>query len=218
MNIISRKVAMTQNLMKYFTGKPCRKGHISERYTRNWNCIACVAIRPSGAQYVAKYYQSRRKRVIDMLGGVCAHCGLLNTNILHVDHKNGGGTIARTKSSRIVFDDILTRGLIEQYQLLCPNCNWVKRTTNNEVVSRNPNNYWIRLRKRIFDSFGNQCTKCGNSDTRCLQLDHKNGGGTKESKLIGPAGVYRKALKEPNNYQILCANCNWEKEILQGSR
>lgn len=39
--IITRKEAMEQGLARYFTGKPCKKGHISERFASNSTCITC---------------------------------------------------------------------------------------------------------------------------------------------------------------------------------
>jgi 5-methylcytosine-specific restriction endonuclease McrA len=42
--IISRKDARENRLNKFFTGKPCKYGHISERYTRNNNCVECALI------------------------------------------------------------------------------------------------------------------------------------------------------------------------------
>jgi hypothetical protein len=42
MEIISRAEAEERGLVRYFTGKPCKKhGHIAERQTGNGNCIAC---------------------------------------------------------------------------------------------------------------------------------------------------------------------------------
>ena len=40
MEIITRKEAKEQGLKKYFTGKPCPRGHISERYMSG-RCVAC---------------------------------------------------------------------------------------------------------------------------------------------------------------------------------
>jgi len=44
MEIISRRNAIIQKLTKYYTGKACPNGHISERYVANYNCIACNEI------------------------------------------------------------------------------------------------------------------------------------------------------------------------------
>lgn len=57
---------------------------------------------------------------------------------------------------------------------------------------------------------------CQVTDIRCLQLDHINGGGNKEIKLLGgtPAMVdkyYNNPDLAKRRVQVLCANCNWTK-------
>lgn len=39
---IYRKMARAQGLPRFNTGQPCRHGHMSDRYTRSGNCIACL--------------------------------------------------------------------------------------------------------------------------------------------------------------------------------
>lgn len=41
MDIISRKNAREQNLTFYFTGKPCKRGHIDQRYVSTSDCVTC---------------------------------------------------------------------------------------------------------------------------------------------------------------------------------
>jgi hypothetical protein len=41
MKIISRKDAKSQSLKYYFTGKPCKHGHIDKRDTRSGGCYEC---------------------------------------------------------------------------------------------------------------------------------------------------------------------------------
>lgn len=41
MKIVSRNQALETTLPRYFTGVPCRNGHISERYTVNHTCVEC---------------------------------------------------------------------------------------------------------------------------------------------------------------------------------
>jgi len=43
MHVIKRNDAAAMGLSKYSTGKPCGKGHDSERYTTSGQCIACLA-------------------------------------------------------------------------------------------------------------------------------------------------------------------------------
>lgn len=42
MEIITRKEAMERGLNKYFTGNPCKYGHIEERYTISKGCTRCA--------------------------------------------------------------------------------------------------------------------------------------------------------------------------------
>lgn len=44
MEVINRKEAKEQGLSKYFTGKPCKHGHISSRTTVNGICDKCTAL------------------------------------------------------------------------------------------------------------------------------------------------------------------------------
>lgn len=41
MQIISRSESKLQNLIRYFTGVPCKYGHIAERKTKNADCLTC---------------------------------------------------------------------------------------------------------------------------------------------------------------------------------
>lgn len=65
MEIIPRSQAKAFNLKKYYTGKPCTKGHIAERYTGPGSCCACVAER-NGAQYDIR--RSEQSEVTGALG------------------------------------------------------------------------------------------------------------------------------------------------------
>ena len=40
--IISYSQAKSQGLKRYFTGKPCRRGHVVERYAAGGHCLACA--------------------------------------------------------------------------------------------------------------------------------------------------------------------------------
>ena len=69
-----------------------------------------------------------------------------------------------------------------------------------------------RLLEKVLDQYGRKCGRCGfDSDIRILQLDHINGGGNQERRKIGTRGIRRKALENPEQYQLLCPNCNWIK-------
>lgn len=43
MKIITRKEAIEKGLKRFFTGKPCYRGHVSERLVSNRTCLQCHA-------------------------------------------------------------------------------------------------------------------------------------------------------------------------------
>lgn len=79
--------------------------------------------------------------------------------------------------------------------------------------------YRKKLRTTIINLLGGKCVKCGESDWRCLQIDHIHGGGNKErkKKFLKDYGNYlryvlRQVKAGSKDYQLLCANCNWKKK------
>lgn len=60
MQIISKSEAVILGLKKYFTGKPCKQGHISEKYTNKSTCVECLRL--SSALRIDKKRESDKKR------------------------------------------------------------------------------------------------------------------------------------------------------------
>lgn len=62
MEIISCKEAKAKGLKRYFTGKPCKRGHVAERYTATGNCLQCDNERPVSVNHRSickKWYENR---------------------------------------------------------------------------------------------------------------------------------------------------------------
>ena len=81
-----------------------------------------------------KYNHNLRQKVIDFLGGKCKRCGFKDIRALQVDHINGGGyqemkNLSAKQRYKLV---LATTG--GKYQLLCANCNWIKRFEDKEVM------------------------------------------------------------------------------------
>ena len=38
---VSREEAAQRGLSRFYTGKPCKAGHVAERYVSNKNCVEC---------------------------------------------------------------------------------------------------------------------------------------------------------------------------------
>lgn len=65
MNLITRKQAKEKNLTRYFTGKPCIYGHISQRQTASGRCVTCNNILGKTPEYREKrriFEQSESQR------------------------------------------------------------------------------------------------------------------------------------------------------------
>ena len=63
MEIVKRQEAQTKQLVRYFTGIPCKHGHVSERYTKNRCCIKCneIDVKQSSIKHKEKRRAYRKK-------------------------------------------------------------------------------------------------------------------------------------------------------------
>ncbi len=91
---------------------------------------------------------------------------------------------------------------------------WKGGVSNKEYLRE----YERKIRRSAIEALGGKCARCGFSDKRALQIDHINGGGSKERKVLGFSGrfhlhVLRSFVAKENRYQLLCANCNWIKRV-----
>lgn len=93
--------------------------------------------------YFAKWKKENnrkwRKLLIEQMGGKCCQCGFSDIRALQIDHINGGGHKERDNAHHYgngsfwkkVLESVMNNE--GKYQLLCANCNWIKKYTNNEV-------------------------------------------------------------------------------------
>ena len=85
---------------------------------------------------------------------------------------------------------------------------------NKEIYLARARRTQANLKKRILDSYGTECACCGEDEPTFLELDHINGGGTAHRKEIGGGSHYWAWIIRnnfPEEYQILCSNCNTGK-------
>jgi hypothetical protein len=65
MDIITKKEAYARGLKRYFTGKPCMRGHISER-SLGGTCIECRPYMPSvGRKHAPQTTPKRQQKSVD---------------------------------------------------------------------------------------------------------------------------------------------------------
>lgn len=66
MDIISRSEAKARSLKYYFTGRPCKHGHIAPKFTSRGWCVECanLAMKDKGRkEYDREYYESNKDRI-----------------------------------------------------------------------------------------------------------------------------------------------------------
>lgn len=97
----------------------------------NWSKLHRERVNASNRELI----KAARSLVLAKYDHKCSRCGFSDERALQVDHVVGDG--AEEKKSRHsigeaayykkVFDDV-----VGKYQLLCANCNWIKRVENEE--------------------------------------------------------------------------------------
>ena len=81
-----------------------------------------------------KRIAKQRDEILTLLGYKCVNCGFCDKRALAIDHKFGGGTKERNKIGGGYYSHVLKKikNGSDEYQLLCFNCNQIKKVENNE--------------------------------------------------------------------------------------
>ena len=92
------------------------------------------AIRAAHRIHCQRYNQTLRQAVLQHLGGECIRCGHTDERALQIDHINGGGRLDRQGlNTQQFYKQVLQGHPGDKYQLLCANCNVVKKRENQET-------------------------------------------------------------------------------------
>ena len=89
-------------------------------------------------ELIRKRNQELRLELLEAVGGlVCKKCGFDDWRALQVDHVSGNGAEERkTQSQNYLAMIKQVREVPKKYQVLCANCNWIKKYENNENGKR----------------------------------------------------------------------------------
>lgn len=80
---------------------------------------------------------------------------------------------------------------------------------NKELLKQKYRERWVNDRVDCLEHYGGICACCKENRYEFLALDHINGGGNKQRKIIGGSLVrWLKKNKYPTGFRILCHNCN----------
>jgi len=167
--------------------------------------------------------------VIDAYGGKCACCGETRKEYLTIDHVDGGGEKHKREmgfsTSTQFYRWLKKNNYPEGFQVLCFNCNCGKHAYsvcphNKDIFEKESeakhkiaaNKSIWKLQLNVIKGYGGKCELCGEDNPHFLTIDHTNGGGIQERKVLGGwKKLYRKLRDNnypKNNYRLLCYNCN----------
>jgi hypothetical protein len=81
-----------------------------------------------------KWHHAKRMEAFEKLGGECKRCGFSDWRALQIDHIEGGGSqhYLKRNSGGVLKDILSEQDCSSKYQLLCANCNWIKRFERKE--------------------------------------------------------------------------------------
>ncbi len=114
------------------------KNKDTEKYKarkRKYNQIDYYRRRTKRLLYEREKRMVKRKELMTKLGGEqCIKCGFNDYRALQFDHIEGGGTKQRREMVNVwpILKHIENN--LSEYQVLCANCNWIKRLENNECA------------------------------------------------------------------------------------
>ena len=168
------------------------KKHINHSQRKFY--ILCQTYFPTGFMPKSKYghYTFTREKP-------CQRCGAL----FLID----GGNARFCAKCRIERENFHRRQNIDR------NKNWRLEPGHKITEIARKRKYYLILKMQVLEVLGGKCIRCGNADHRCLQIDHVNGGGTKDIRQFKSVQDYfREVIRSSKNhegkYQLLCANCN----------
>ena len=135
--------------------KHAAKGLCKYHYDKTWRKDNIERRRELAKIYYWKYHDEHREQfntwskqhnkrikdgLFDVLGGKkCVRCGFTDERALQFDHINGGGTKEtkdRFNKSKRKFSRYYSKHPEEakkKLQVLCANCNWIKKHINGET-------------------------------------------------------------------------------------
>lgn len=126
-------------------------------------------------KYIRKWHKDynnlHRLKLIKFLGGKCIKCNFSDYRALQVDHINGGGVKElREFGSRHPRKYLaIIKENPDKYQLLCANCNWIKKYEKNEIVKTSLEYVAPDYKSKMYEAIGQKI-----SNTK-LKKEHKLG-------------------------------------------
>jgi hypothetical protein len=169
-------------------------------------------------QKMHNYLSNRRREVLYWYSNgemKCSRCGETHIEFLAVDHIHNNGRKERKENPGNAINYIIRNNFPDEYQVLCHNCNFIKRA---EVTTRKtPSAAYHKFRDKIKNMMLNKyshgsmkCECCGFADPRALSFNHINKQNAKSLRPTkGPLMLFLYKNNVPTSeINVLCMNCN----------
>ena len=164
---------------------------------------------------------SRKRLIIEHYSRGTVRCNKCNTDDIHaltIDHVDKSiRTEFQYRSGDNLYRELINKNYPDGFQVLCANCQNIKRITASEFSGKIDIKSWVRKTRYMairMLSPSAVCQQCGFADIRALHIDHIDGNGMLDHKQ--PIYLYKKIVNNPVEYrsklQVLCANCNLIKQ------
>lgn len=124
-----REKILSQKRMSY---KRNRDSYLKRM--RDWNCKNKDRVKDYQARSRYKIRNNLKLLCYSKLGDHCVMCGCVDIRVLSIDHIHGDGHLHRKetgKSQIRMYKDVLS-DTSNRFQILCMNCQWVKRHASKE--------------------------------------------------------------------------------------
>ena len=83
--------------------------------------------------YMIEWKRNKRLELLELIGNSkCIKCGFKDWRALQIDHIKGGGNKDRRDGKDFNRYLTLIKSNLKAYQVLCANCNWIKRYEEKE--------------------------------------------------------------------------------------
>lgn len=171
-------------------------------------------------------------------GAVCRDCGCADKRFLTFAHLKDDGAEDRKKYGNMGWTAYALKHFDPtKYGTQCYNCQrrqelnrratvLAKRISDQDYVddsekankertyNRKRN---MRQRQRGFLILGgSMCKCCGETDDRVMEFAHTHNNGAQERRELGLWGAFKRIFEHPEDYEILCVNCNVAAEHNDG--
>jgi len=206
-DILLRREAKEQRLPRYFTGRPCKHGHIAERYTSNNKCLDCNREQGRANHYIyfdkkqdrqKRYYGDNKDRIRAMNDRWAAehpvkikeiHKSWRDRNPDKIKERSARWYAENSDRSKANLQDWRRRNPAG-YRLQKYRRRMLETTASGEFTEADLTNL-IERQKAL-------CTGCGRDISAKFTIDHKT-------------PLSRGGTNDPENLQLLCRPCNSSK-------